>query len=703
IYFELINNDPFSFTANPKEYSAYCKETIQLTVKDVTQGGVDPIVYIWPTNPTPPVEVYDYTVNASPDWVDVGVKDLCGNDTTMQIKINNKPIKLKGIQSIFLCGPGQEAVPVQTIIPNPDDMPGYSIDHVVWQRQTPPPVKPLGDQDGDEITVVYDTEVGDAVWTCWYQATDVCGGKADSVFTVNQSSLVLDNTGVCGGETIELTTGTPAHWYKWYRRDGSNWTLVGESQTTYDDTYPSNQPQINYKLEIEDNCGEFQSAEMTVFVDIYEPEISYTPQDELCMGDEITLEANESQTSQVTYTWLLGSDVVGTERTLTLGESDYQVPGTYTYILQTVSQSQYFYCTNSTEAEFTVYANPSSAFSIDPPDNACTNTNILFDYNDDITNKSFLWDFGDGTTSTQPNTVHQYANPGTYNVNLNVDLTYPSGHVCSSDSTFILKVDPLPSPDFTADVLEGCLPVEVRFQDQSADVASGATYEWTFGDGNTSDQQNPVNQYNTAGLFTVSLTVHNTDRCAATTTKPNYIQANPNPVAKFEADPWITTLDTPDIDFSDFSESDSTIINFEWDFGDGSTSNEENPTHTYQQAGEYEVTLYVETINGCVDTTIGKVALTEEVKLFFPNAFTPNGDGMNDVFEIKGTPITNFHLYIYDRWGKEIWSTHNFENRWDGTDFNGKPVPAGTYIYTITGTDYMKRDLSFKGTVTVVK
>jgi len=182
-----------------------------------------------------------------------------------------------------------------------------------------------------------------------------------------------------------------------------------------------------------------------------------------------------------------------------------------------------------------------------------------------------------------------------------------------------------------------------------------------------------------------------------------HLAINPNPIAKLEADPWITTMDTPEIDFSNLSESDSTIIDFLWDFGDGSTSNEENPSHTYQNPGEYEVTLYVETINGCADTTIGKVALTEEVKLFFPNAFSPDGDGLNDVFEIKGTPITNFNMYIYDRWGKEIWSTHNFENRWDGTDFQGNAVPADTYIYVISGTDYMRRDVNFKGTVTVVR
>ena len=133
------------------------------------------------------------------------------------------------------------------------------------------------------------------------------------------------------------------------------------------------------------------------------------------------------------------------------------------------------------------------------------------------------------------------------------------------------------------------------------------------------------------------------------------------------------------------------------------TSTDENPVHTYLVAGEYEISFRIETINTCWDTVFGKVAVTEEVKLFIPSAFTPNGDGMNDVFEIKGTPISNFNLYIYDRWGGQIWSTHNFETQWDGSTESGEQAPGGTYVYQISGTDYLKRDVSFKGTVTVVR
>ncbi len=688
IKFDLINNEPFSFTVNPKEYSAYCKETIPLTLSDVTNGGVDPVVYIWPTNPTPPVDVYNYTVNASPDWVTVEVKDLCGNDTTTKIKINNKPIHLLYIPPLSFCKPGMQQDVTVKADPNFNDFPGYGFSNVDWLNLWYTPPKDLG--AGNPKTIVYDDVIGEDVYFIKYNVTDVCGGKTTDTLKVDQTGKLDlgDDKYLCEGESVELINYTPVfnnnpNNYKWYiKTSPTDSTIIGTGNsiivTPLDTTM--------YYLYIYDKCEQAQIDSLTVFVDHFKPQISIAPSTaEVCPGESVTLSANTAND----YLWNPGGY---TTQNITVTES---TPGIYTYTLTASSD----YCIDKeTSASYQVFPSPEAVFALTPDQDACTGENIQFTYSSDTIGKEFDWDFGDGSTSILPNPVHAYGNEGLYTVNLHVQQ-----YICDNDTSRVIEVNPLPAPDFSADVLQGCLPVEVLFQDQTADVAPGATYEWTFGDGNTSGQQNPANQYTTPGLFTVSLTVHNTARCAATSTKPNYIQANPNPVAKFEADPWITTLDTPDIDFSDLSTSDSTITGYEWDFGDGTTSTEENPTHTYTQAGEYEVILYVETVNGCVDTTIAKVALTEEVKLFMPNAFTPNGDGINDVFEIKGTPVSNFNLYIYDRWGKEIWSTHNFETQWDGTDFNGKPVPPGTYIYTISGTDYKKRDISFKGTVTVVK
>jgi len=702
IPFTLVNNEPFTFTANPKVYSAFCKETIELTVTDITEGGVDPIIYVWPGNPVPPVDIYDHTVNNSPDYVTVGVKDLCGKDTSVVIRINNKPIVLDQIQQIFLCGPGQSAtVPVDVIVP---DQPGYSIEHVKWWKQGFP-TPPLGDEDGDEITVEYDLVVGDDIWTCEYDVVDICGGEADGSFEINQSSLVLNNDGICSGDDIVLFTGTPANWYEWYREEPDNsLTLVGTTQSTTDSNYPSGQNEIRYKLKIEDNCGELQEAWMTIYVDIYEPEITLSPGDEICYGATISLTVNEGATE---YFWTQTGE---TTTSITLDETEYQV-GLNQYTVETVSESAFFYCLNSATIEFTVYENPEAGFTIEPADHPCTNTDISFDYLHSDLNRTFVWDFGDGSpTSSNPYTTHQYANAGTYTVNLFVEHEYASGYRCSSDSTATVIVDPLPVAAFSPSPIEGCEPLDVTFTDNSIDVFPNATYDWSFGDGNSySGLPGAVSHtYDSAGSYTVGLTVTNTERCFGSTSYSS-IQVNPNPDADFIADPWVTTMDDPEIEFFNESDSDDLLELFEWDFDDNDGSSDENPVHTYIEPGLYNVYFRIETEKGCWDTIVKQVELSLYVKMYIPNAFSPNGDGLNDKFEIKGTPITDFNLYIYDRWGKQIWSTHNWENQWDGTDASGNIVPVGTYIYKIAGTspdpdaNYELGAVTYQGTVTVTK
>lgn len=678
IIFGMINNEPISFTQDPKVYNAYCMETIQLNITDVTTGGVDPLIYVWPGNPFPPVETYTHTVVANPDFVPVKVMDLCGNEKNTQVQINNKPVQLDQLPPISFCQPGQ-TTSVEAIVSVPD-YPGYTFT-VEWTKVYGANTTFLG--TGNPFTIIYDNAIGEDQWTCIYKITDVCGGEAEGSFIVDQTGK-LDlgpDKNICKGESRLLQTFTPAKTYKWYVLGNPSNVLSNTSSVTVTPLVTT-----TYVLEIIDECDLFQIDEIIVNVDQFEPQITITPSSaEVCPDEPVTFTANDANS----WLWTPGNQ---TTQSITVSES---LPGIYTYTLTASST----YCIDKqTSASFEVFPLPSAVFSFDPSNDACTGEEIQFTYGADPNGKQFQWDFGDGATSTLPNPVHSYTNEGNYTVSLNVDQ-----YICSDASTMNVLVNPLPTASFTASNTEGCLPVEVQFSNSSQDITPSSTYEWTFGDGSSSNLQNPSHEYTTAGLYTVSLKVTNTARCFASIVQPNLVQVNPNPVAGFEADPWITTLDTPDIEFFNQSVSDSTLQYFEWDFGDGTTSTDENPVHTYLVAGEYEISFRVETINTCWDTVFGKVAVTEEVKLFIPNAFTPNGDGTNDVFEIKGTPISNFNLYIYDRWGGQIWSTHNFETRWDGSTEGGEQAPAGTYIYQISGTDYLKRDVNFKGTVTIVR
>lgn len=678
IQFNMLDNQAISFTENPKIYEAYCKETIDLTITDVTTGGVGDLIYIWPDNPFPPVEVYEYTVNDDPDFVPVKVIDLCENESEMQIQINNKPVQLDQLPPISFCQPGQTAN-VEAIVSVPA-FPDYTYT-VEWTKVFGANTTPLG--SGNPFTIIYDDAIGEDQWTCIYKITDVCGGEAEGSFVVDQTGK-LDlgpDKNICKGQSRLLQTFTPAKIYEWYVSGNPGNILSTTFSVTVSPVITT-----DYVLRIVDECDLEQYDTIQVIVDLFEPQIAITPSSaEVCPDVPVTFTANDANT----WLWTPGNQ---TTQSITVSES---LPGVYTYMLTASSD----YCIDKqVSASFEVFPQPSAVFAFDPAGDACTGEEIQFTYSDDPTGKLFQWDFGDGASSTLPNPVHSYSNDGTYTVSLNVDQ-----YICSDASSMSVVVNPLPTASFSASNTEGCLPVEVQFSNSSQDITPSSTYEWTFGDGTTSTTQNPSHEYTTAGLYTVSLTVTNTARCFASIVQPNLVQVNPNPIADFEADPWITTMDTPDIEFFNLSVSDSTLQYFEWDFGDGTTSSDENPEHTYLVAGEYEISFRVETINTCWDTVFGRVAVTEEVKLFIPSAFTPNGDGMNDVFEIKGTPISNFNLYIYDRWGGQIWSTHNFENQWDGTNQSGEPVPAGSYIYQIAGTDYLKRDVNFKGTVTVVR
>ncbi|MFA5417345.1 MAG: PKD domain-containing protein [Bacteroidales bacterium] len=672
----LRNNEPFTLTQNPKTYLAYCKETLDLTVTDVTLGGVDPIKYYWDGNIISR-DTISYQVNASPDYVTVAINDGCGNKATAQVEIINRPIELESISDAFLCGPGQSVViPVNAITPA---YPDYTIDHVRWYKL--PGNTPLGDQNGNEITVVYDDVVGAAIWTCGFEVTDVCGGTQTWSFEVNQSELTLgSDVWICRGESTTLTTNSAAKKYAWYDINNPSDTLsFTQSVTVTPDVTTT------YELWIFDNCDHVQTATITVNVDQFVPAISIDPASaEICPGTTITLTANDAES----WEWQPGGQ---TTQKLVLNPL---IPGDYTYTLTSSS----LYCTDKVVSRnFTVYPMPPVAFSFTPPSEACTGEEITFTYGGG-TPDTWKWDFGDGTNSDLQNPTHAYTNAGIYNISLLVKQ-----YICSNDTSVQINIDPLPVPDFQADQVEGCLPVTVQFTDFSVDAFPNADYDWDFGDGTIiTGDRNPVHEYTIAGTYSVKLKVSNTDRCAEEKLLPNLIKVYANPEVDAKADPYLTTLDAPEINFFDLS-NDSTVNNWNWSFGDGTTSTEENPSHIYQDAGSYTVQFQITTINGCKSDTTLEVALTQDVKLFIPNAFTPNGDGLNDFFEIKGTPVTDFNLYIFDRWGGQIYSTHSFNDRWDGNNSGGEPVPAGTYVYQISGTDYMLRPLSFKGTVNVIR
>ena len=163
-------------------------------------------------------------------------------------------------------------------------------------------------------------------------------------------------------------------------------------------------------------------------------------------------------------------------------------------------------------------------------------------------------------------------------------------------------------------------------------------------------------------------------------------------------------MDNPII-FIDQSVDEFTIIKeWYWDFGDGFSSNYQNPRHSFSKIGDYDVTLSVENLYGCINTKTNRVII-KEFLLYIPNSFTPQtNDNINDTFLPKGIGINEYNLKIYSRTGEHFFSSNDLNIGWDGkTDRGNKIAKIGIYVYLINVTDVFGEKHTYSGLVTLAK
>jgi len=183
------------------------------------------------------------------------------------------------------------------------------------------------------------------------------------------------------------------------------------------------------------------------------------------------------------------------------------------------------------------------------------------------------------------------------------------------------------------------------------------------------------------------------------------INSNPGPTAGFFTKPDYVILDQDQLCFYD--ESIGTIVQWEWDFGDGRTGLGAPVYHDYADTGVYLITLIVVDINGCTDTVHGSVHIHPDWAFWIPNCFTPNADRVNDVFKPTGYGINlkTYSMFIYDRWGREFFYTEDINVGWNGTYQNKKDhhkAVEGSYVYMIKFCDIDGKTYVYKGVVTLV-
>ncbi len=290
------------------------------------------------------------------------------------------------------------------------------------------------------------------------------------------------------------------------------------------------------------------------------------------------------------WLWDFGDGSTSTDQNPT---HTYETPGNYTVSL-TISNGVDS-DTETKENYISVGAVPEASFSASPRSGPPP-LQVQFTDNSTGNPTSWLWDFGDGSTSTDQNPTHTYNEEGSYTVSLTVS------NACGEDTKVVenyIVVGGSLVADFTATPVEGCSPLEVSFTDNS--TGGPTSWLWDFGDGSTSTEQNPTHIYENGGTYTVTLTVQR-DGLESTVKKDNYINVYQSPQADFTADKtksYEPLFGHLTVQFTDNSTGNPT--SWLWDFGDGSTSTEQNPVHTYEKKGSYTVSLRVEEEHGCFD------------------------------------------------------------------------------------------------------
>ena len=373
---------------------------------------------------------------------------------------------------------------------------------------------------------------------------------------------------------------------------------------------------------------------------------------------------------------------------------NYASSGTYSVTLTVTSNNN---CEQTVTKPIVLFPVPVASFSAST---ACVNGVAT-----DFVNTSTIsggnivfngWAFGEGGNSTQQNPSYDYQTAGNYAVTLGVisDLG------CMHNVTYTVEVLAKPNAGFTQDTTSGCPPVCIAFTDTSSGSVAIEQWNWKFENNyGESNLQNPTYCYQTTGNYDVGLIITNAQGCKDTLVHTNLIAISPLPVADFTLSPTSTDVLNSVIEFSNNSTDAAA---WSWDFGDGSAIDYSNynPSYAYGDSGHFQVQVVVVNTYLCSDTTYQLVEILPVDDLFVPSAFSPNGDGKNDVLYARGY-IGTLYFAVFDRLGKKVFETTNKETGWDGL-INGKNALEGVYTWylqaEVNGTAY-----KLKGDVTLIR
>ncbi len=287
------------------------------------------------------------------------------------------------------------------------------------------------------------------------------------------------------------------------------------------------------------------------------------------------------------------------------------------------------------------------------------------------------WTATGGSLSVAPTTTTTYT----------VTVSDNCGSITTTAQVTI-TVNQVPTVNFAADNISGCTPVTAGFTNLTDPLLTGNCF-WDFGDGNTSNDCNPTHTYYTPGCYDVTLTVTSPDGCVGDTTFTQMICVYAYPQADFIFGPQPANILNPTINFSNYSTN---AVTYEWIFDQLGTSTDADPSFTFpgDQPGNYNVCLVATSASNCVDTICYNVIIDDAFLVYVPNAFTPDGDGVNDYFApvLNGIDPLSYQFLVFDRWGELVFESYHPTLQWGGSiKGNNEMGKQDVYVWKLAVTD----------------
>lgn len=502
-------------------------------------------------------------------------------------------------------------------------------------------------------------------------ATDVCGNtEVDSVqvFVPDFDSLIVEiitsDTTICSGLSVNVDgqlSGGVGSYYSW--SNGITSTLSVNVTPLISTTY---------YLVAEDSCGSFSKDSVVITVDVSGINVNIPDQSIDCFNELVILDANVSNNiGPVSFDWSTG------EITDSIVVSPL-VTSTYWVEIEDLCKTIYDTVVVTAPLFDSLDVINTGTLLIDCPGDLAILSALVT--GGDTAAQFFNW--SDGFNTYVGNNVNIYPNATTV-------YSFVVTDTCALMTDSISVTINIPSyPPLSAQITNDtliCRGEEIKIGVIAQGGAGGYIYDWK----GLGDTDSILVQINELSMFNVNVF----DKCN------NYVSADVtidemHPIANFGYE-YITDFT---VEFYDSSVTD--IIYHLWTFEFQDTSNALNPIYTYLNQGEQTVSLFVRDIKGCTDEIVKTIK--PDLYFYVPNTFTPNFDDINDVFLVKGIGVQKFEIFIFNRWGNEIFYSDDIEISWDGS-YKGELVKNDTYVYLIKAVNYNGEEIQQRGVINVLR